>query len=344
MASPISESLRKSRSGGERFLLLEENRFAHAAVEQLTWKESPSRPRQVFLSGPSGCGKSVLAQWFVRLELSQRPDVSSVYITAAEFGAEFAEASESIVIPAFQERYRALELLIIEDLRSLANRSETLTQIGFVIDAVLANGGRVLLTSRCPPGELTGMPSRLINRFHAGVCVGIQPPGNSSRVSLLQHFAETRQIPIPYESICLLAREMPVSPRELLATIVQLDHYARHSGSNLDPSEVRRYLDAEIKPAPPTLAQITRVTARHFLTTVGELRGHSRKQSLMLPRQCALYLSRTLTGLPLVRVGEYFGKRHHSSVAHACKRIGQLVNEQPEVRQHLAQISNLLGD
>ena len=104
-------------------------------------------------------------------------------------------------MPAFQERYRALKSLVVEELRSLANRSETLTQLMFVIDNVLANGGRVLLTSRCPPGELPGMSSRLINRFHAGVCVGIQSPDNASRVSLLQHFAETRQIPIPYESI-----------------------------------------------------------------------------------------------------------------------------------------------
>jgi chromosomal replication initiator protein len=344
MASPISESIRKSRSGADRFLLLNENRFAHAAVEQLTWQEASSRPRQVFLSGPAGCGKSVLARWFVRLELSKRPDVSSVHITASEFGAEFAEASESGVIPAFQERYRALKSLVVEDLRSLGKRTETLTQLMFVIDNVLANGGRVLLTSRCPPGELTGMPSRLVNRFHAGVSVGIQSPCNASRVSLLQYFAETRQIPIPYESICLLARDMPVSARELLATIIQLDHYARHSGSTLDPSEVRQYLDAEIKPTPPTLAQITRATARQFLTTTGELRGHSRKQFLILPRQCALYLSRSLTGLPLVRIGEYFGKRHHSTVAHACERIAQLVNEQPDVRQHLAQIGNLLSD
>ena len=344
MASPISASIRKGRTGTERFLLLDENRFAHAAVEQLTWQEAPSRPRQVFLSGPAGCGKSVLARWFVRLQLSTRPEISSVHITAAEFGAQFAEASESRVIPAFQERYRALKSLVVEDLRSLANRSETLTQLMFVIDNVLTNGGRVLLTSRCPPGELPGMPSRLINRFHAGVCVGIQPLGDASRVSLLQHLAETRQIPIPYESICLLAREMPVSARELLAAIVQLDHYARHSGSNLDPSEVRRYLDAEIKPAPPTLAKISLATARHFLTTVGELRSHSRKQSLILPRQCALYLSRSLTGLPLVRIGEYFGKRHHSSVAHACERISDLVNEQPDVRRHLSQIGNLLSD
>ena len=344
MSPPISQSLRKIRPGTERFLLLDENRFAHAAVEQLTWQENPTKPRLVFLSGPAGCGKSLLARWFVRLELRTRPDVSSAHVTAAEFAAEFAEASESSVIPEFQKRYRALELLVVEDLRSLANRSETLLQLGFVIDDVLANGSRVLLTSRCPPGELTRVPARLINRFHAGVCVGIQPPGNSSRVSLLQHFAETRQIPIPYESICLLAREMPVSPRELLATIVQLDHYAVHSGSNLDQGEVRRYLDAEIKPTPPSLAEITRATARHFSTTTAELRGHSRRQSLMLPRQCAIYLSRSLTGLPLVRIAEYFSKRHHSSVAHACERIDQLVNEQPDVRQHLAQIGNLLGD
>lgn len=344
MPSPIGQMLPGRISIAARCLRLEENRFALAAVEQLADKPDTLHPRMVFVSGPAGCGKTLLAELFFRAEVTEQPDVAILHVTAAEFAAEFAEASEAAVIPHFQERYRTLQVLVVEDLRALSNRTETLQQLELAIDHILNNGGRVLLTSRCPPGELVDFPSRLVNRFHAGVCASIDLPDYNSRVQLLQHFAQELQIAIPYESICLLAGELAVSPRELSATLKQLAHTVKQQRCTLEPETVHKYLASEIKPAETSLVEITRAVARHFSTSMANLRGHSRRQSFILPRQCAMSLARSMTGLPLVRIAEYFGNRHHSSVAHACERLEQLKTESADVRQHLTQITNKLGD
>ncbi|MCH7688577.1 MAG: ATP-binding protein [Planctomycetes bacterium] len=343
MSTPCDSDRYLAHPGAEPFLLLKENHFAFAAVEQLGWREQPATQRLVFLSGPAGSGKSHLARQFVRHESSVRPSVRIAHLTAAEFAAEFAEAAENRAIHRFQQSYRSLQTLVLEDIGALVNRFATLQQLCFVLDEILINGGRVLLSNRRPPGELHDMPPRLINRCRSGVCAVIRSLGYSSRVSIVEHFAQTRQMPIPPDAARLLAHELPVSPRELLATIAQLDHYARHSSSQINQVIVCRYLDGEVKPKPPTLTDITRAVARCFHTTATDLRSHSRKQAFVVPRQCAIYLARSLTPLSLSRIAEFFGQRHHSSVAHAYRRMKLILHEQPDIRQHLVQICNTLN-
>jgi chromosomal replication initiator protein len=343
MSTPCDSDRYLAHPGTKPFLLLKENRFAYAAVEQLGWREKSATQRLVFLSGPAGSGKSHLSRQFARHELSVRPAERIAHLTATEFAAEFAEAAENREIYRFQKSFRSLQALVLEDIGALANRFATLQQLCFLLDEILTNGGRVLLSSRRPPGELHDMPPRLINRCRSGVCAVIHSLGYSGRICIIEHFAQTRQMPIPPDAARLLADELPVSPRELLATIAQLDHYARHSGSHVNQAIVRRYLDGEVKPTPPTLTDITRAVARCFHTTTANLRSHSRKQAHVVPRQCAIYLARSLTPLSLSRIAEFFGQRHHSSVAHAYRRMKSILNEQPEIRQHLVQICNTLN-
>ena len=343
MSTPCDSDRYLAHPGTEPFLLLDENRFAYAAVEQLGWREQPATQRLVFLSGPAGSGKSHLARQFARHELSLWPSEQIAHLTAAEFAAEFAEAAENSEIHRFQQSYRSLQVLVLEDVGALVSRFATLQQLCFVLDEILTNGGRVLLSSRRPPGELRDMPPRLINRCRWGVCAVIHSLDYSGRVCIIEHFAQTRQMPIPPDAARLLARELPVSPRELLATIAQLDHYARRSGSRIDQAIIRRYLDGEVKPKPPTLTDITRAVACCFHTTVADLRSHSRKQTFVVPRQCAIYLARSLTPLSLSRIAKFFGQRHHSSVAHAYRRMKLILHKQPDMRQHLVQICNTLN-
>lgn len=343
MSTPCDSDRYLAHPGAEPFLLLKENRFAYAAVDQLGWREKPATQRLVFLSGPAGSGKSHLTRQFARHEASVRPSERIVHLTASEFAAEFAEAAENREIHRFQQSYRALQVLVLEDIGALVNRFATLQQLCFILDEILINGGRVLLSSRRPPGELRDMLPRLINRCRAGVCAAIHSLDYASRVCIIEHFAQTRQMPIPPDAARLLARELPVSPRELLATIAQLDHYARHSHSRIDQTIVRHYLDGEVKPKPPTLTDITHAVARCFHTTAANLRSHSRKQADVVPRQCAIYLARSLTPLSLSRISEFFGQRHHSSITHALRKMKLIIHEQPDIRQHLVQICSTLN-
>ena len=338
---PLDSSLATAAAD---LLLLDENRFAWAALESLKGdEEQPARSRLVYIHGPSGAGKSHLVRQFLRDERRRDPALRSVIVTAGRFAADLAEASEARRVDCFQAHYRDLDLFVCEGMTALQYRLETQQQLIALTDDILKSGGRVVLTATTPPGELVGVQRRLVNRCHGGACAAIEAPGPASRAALLAHFALTRQIPLSQDAINLLARELAVSPRELRAALDQIDAQARQQHARIDCDFIRRYLDGETKPAAATLAVIARVVARHFGVTISGLRGQRRVQGAVLPRQCAMFLSRQLTTEPMHAIARYFGRRNHTTVIHACRRMEVLASDDPALRHHLARIRHALG-
>jgi chromosomal replication initiator protein len=193
------------------------------------------------------------------------------------------------------------------------------------------------------PGELKNMPLRLVNRCHGGLCVAISLPGFSSRESLIRHFAEFHQVPIPQDVIQMLAKSSSNSPRELLATVVQLEALAQLKQSPIDRRFVQSYLVREVKRKQLTLSRISRVVAGHFNVTVADLRSKNRLKGFLLPRQCAMYLSRRLTDEPLQKITEYYGRTHYSTVIHSCQGMRKRLSDDPVLRQSLSEICQILG-
>ncbi|MGH7127377.1 MAG: DnaA ATPase domain-containing protein, partial [Planctomycetaceae bacterium] len=320
------------------FLVLDENRLALAAVERLKLSRARKTPPLVFLHGPSGCGKSHLARMLLREVRRAKPDVRFALLTASEFAARFAEASATETVPDFQQAYRELDLFLCEDLTALEGRPETQQQFVAVLDELRVHGARCLLTSRKMPGELERVSPRLVNRLHGGECVGVRLPGAASRVRLLRHFASTRQVPLSADAMERLADALPVSPRELLAALLQLQERARLNGGAIDAKTVRRFLQAEALPEAVRLRDVARAVGREFRVTLAALRSAERSQSLVLPRQCGMYLSRELTSEPLAAIAAYFGRRNHGTVLHACRRLERGLAHDAALRQTLARI------
>lgn len=334
----------QSRSSSEPFLLLPENRFAYASIERLKNRAGGGDRPLVYIYGPSGIGKSHLVRQFVRETGRKRPQSRMVHVTASELAAQLAVASNDRVIDTFQEMYRQLDVLICEDLHALENRYETQRQLTSFVDQIIHSGGRVLLTCKKPPGDLSNTLPRLINRCHGGLCVAVKPLCFSSRVSLLRHFAVTRQLPLPPDVIEVLAKSLPVSPRELLATVVQLETTAKLDGEAfIDVRFARRYLRGETKPRASTIPQIARAVARYFNVSMRDLCSAARGKGLVLPRQCAMYLCRELTQEPLAAIARFFGRSNHSTVVYTCQRIRTLLPEEPTLGRHLTQIQRSLA-
>jgi len=168
-------------------------------------------------------------------------------------------------------------------------------------------------------------------------------PGRSSRIALINHFALSRQMPLPPDIVEFLAEKLTVTPRELLATVIQLETCAQHEKSTVDLGLAKRYVQGEINGPAVTLAEITRGAAREFGLSMSDIRGRTRLNGLVLARHCAMFLARELTGKSLQAIAEFFGGRRHSTVAHACSQLEKRMVDEPDLRQHLAQIRGWLG-
>ena len=331
--------LDKSSSILVPFLVLPENRFAFEAVSSIG--EGP--PRSIYLYGPSGAGKSHLARHAVRLFLARRPRARIEHVTAAEFAAEFADASSRRAIPLFQSATREFDMFVIEDLQTLDRRRETQVQLLALCDELASRNCQIVWTSRNSPGDMPGFPRKLVTRFRAGVTAQIRPPRLESRIRLLQHFSQARELSLPGEEAELLAGGLAVSPRELWAALGQIESISRQHRRRIDSDLVRKYLRQEVAPPKPRLQDISRAVARQFGISSAQLRSRQQARVVVVPRQCAMLAARHLTGSSLEQIGDFFGGRDHSTVIHACRRLRQLLEQDTELSLNLSQIEALLG-
>lgn len=325
------------------FLVLPENQFAHTAMTSLLAPQGDTEGRSVYLCGPSGVGKTHLASLTVARLRSEFPKVRAEQWTAAQFSAELAEASSLRTVPLFQSVTRQLDFLVLEDLSALEGREQSQVQLLSLTNELLANGCRMVWTSRKSPGELRQFSPRLISRFRAGVFCPMRQPAKDSRRLLVEHFARSRRLAAAPAGLRLLADQLVASPCELLAAVQQLGSLSRHERRTVDSDLVRKFLAHDVSPPPLKIEDICRSVARQFGTTMAELRSRKRTQSATLPRQCAMLLTRELTSCNLEQIGRYFGGRDHSTVVHACQRLERLLAQQPELQSHLNLVRHDLG-
>jgi len=311
----------------EPLLLVPEIRLAHTAITQLG-SRSRSRPPSVYISGPPGTGKSHLARLFLQADAGRKASV-----LASEFAAELAEAAQHKDVPGFQDRFRQLDTLVIEDLQALVGRRESQQQLLAVIDTMLGQGGRVLITASRLPGRLDRFDRKLVSRCRGGVVASVRRPGPASRLQLLEHFASRHQVPLPVDVAQLLAQKITGSPRDLISALGQLETLSRISGGVIDTTMARSVVAGDAEAKPPGLAQIARVVARHFGVSARRLRERSRAQHIVVPRQCAMLLVRELTGTIYSEIAAYFGCSNHTTVLHACRRMQQRLGNEPELRR-----------
>jgi chromosomal replication initiator protein len=359
----------------ETFLILPQNEFAFTAVSALKPEATSARAapakdsasprgaassgaaggsdntrrlrrhasRMVYLEGPAGTGKTHLARYLVHEVRQQAPRTRFILVTASQFASELAEASAAETVHEFQQRYRAVDLLICEDLTALENRRATQEQLVAVVDEILRAGGRVLLTCRKPPRDLEGLLPRLASRCRGGVYATLALPDREAREKLLLHFARTRQIAIGARLIGRLADALPVSPRELLAVLEQLEARARLANRAIDDELVTRALRSDEFAPAATLPAVARAVAREFGVPLKMLRDAARSHSALIPRHVAMLLARELTSRPLREIAQFFGRNNHSTVVHACDRLEALLEEDAGLRHHVAQIRQALG-
>lgn len=335
---------RSSEAFAIPFLIHEEIKFAHAAIESL-YEPSVDRGRLVVVHGPTGCGKSHLAHLLIR-ELARSQSVATHVFTPPDLRDEPLESFPEIPWPVENNKRTpvgtARRLLICDDLQLAARHDSIQATIIRWFDDCLASGVDVLVTLNRTPGDVAGLNLRLRNRLRAGTCVGVTLPNRASREALIQHFCTHTQLALPMNVIRLLARELELSPRELLGTLRRFDDFTLQNVLLLDARAAMAFLKTEILPQKLDVESITRLVAREFGVKVADVRSTARDSTLKTARQCAMYLTRELTDLQFAKIGEYFENRSHSTVMHACEKIAEQLPDDATLRHIVSTVRQRL--
>lgn len=339
------------------FLVLDENRLAWTGIQSLIDSDAAQLGfgRCVLIYGPSGCGKSHLCDVLVR-ELIDKSSRRCERLSAADFreirgGWSDADpdsetslrADEPLESAVWLRHLTQCDLVVVEDFHQLIRHPAAQQLFRALFDALRQSGTDLVVTSLQTPGDLKGLQSGIANRLRGGLCVGVKRPGPAARERLLAHFCSHLQIAIPQPILKAFAKQLAVSPRELLGSLLRFDEVVRQQRRMPDAELARAFLRQEILPAQITIEAVAKAVAREFGVRLSDMRSTSRDHVVAVPRQCAMYLARELTGEHLATIGKYFSGRSHSTVLHACSRIAEQIEEDAALRQQVVAVKRVLN-
>lgn len=321
-----------TRRFNEPFVVVEENRMAFEAVRNLVGRKAnkpaskvglPSS-RLLYLHGPSGVGKSHLIRSLLMAgepSLSSDAQRGSVLLSGSQFAQDFSEALDTDCIAIFRDRIRSAEVLVCEDLQGMVRHKAAQIELEHAVDHILSHVGKVIVSATSLPRQIGGLDPRLVSRLHGGLPLSMSMPRQASRLRFLTHFAERQQVPVNDDVLAVLAKQV-MSPTELIAAVKKLKAEASLTAVTESQMDSAKRLIADHSQAgQPTIAEISKAVARQFGVKLSDMRSSTRARDVLMPRQCAMWLTRQLTSLALSEVAEYFGRRNHSTVLHACTKI-----------------------
>jgi chromosomal replication initiator protein len=299
------------------------NRFAHAAAMAVAEAPPSKAYNPLFIYGGVGLGKTHLLVAVGHHMYRLKPSLRVKYVTSEQFVTEFIKAVRERQGDGFRQKYREVDVLLVDDIQFLAKREETQTEFFHTFNHLHTAGRQIVIASDRPPHELSGMEERLTSRFRWGLCVDVQPPDLETRIAILQLKAERETIALPPSVVEFVASKFDQSVRELEGALVRVVAWSELTAQQIDITLAERALQDLIPQTehdiPPPL--ILEETARYFSLSTGDLVSKSRSRPLTQARHIAMYLVRECTGLSLVKIGEIFGGRDHTTVLHGINKV-----------------------
>lgn len=319
------------------------NRLAHAACVAVS--ESPGHAyNPLFIHGSVGLGKTHLLQAICHAMLARQKQARVFYLSCETFINDFMEAVELGSLHTFRYRYRHADMLVLDDIQFLADRERSQEEFFHTFNTLYQAQKQIVLAADSPPEQIPSLQDRLVSRFSWGLVAWIDQPCYETRIAILRKKAKIRQVDIPEPIVEFIASTITTNTRELegaIAKVVGLSQAYRQPVS-MEIAEEALGGGRDRRPRRVTIQQILEQVSKDFGARAADIQGKRRTKSVALPRQVCMYLARELTGHSLEEIGGYFGGRDHSTVLHACKAIGNLRQEDPQLRQMIEQIADNL--
>jgi chromosomal replication initiator protein len=307
----------------DTFVIGTGNRFAHAAARAVA--ETPARAyNPLFIYGGVGLGKTHLLQAMGHHVLSHKPHARVTYVSSERFTNELINAIRDDKMVEFRNKYRNVDVLLIDDIQFLAGKERTQEEFFHTFNTLHESSRQLVISSDRPPREIPTFEDRLRSRFEWGLIADIQPPDYETRIAILRKKAEVDAIILPDEVAQYIAQQISSNIRELEGALSRLRAHAEMARVPISidlATEVLKDLTPQARIRPVTIVAIQRAVADFFGIRVEEMKAKRRTKGVAFPRQVAMYLSRELTDASLPRIGEEFGGRDHTTVMHACDRV-----------------------
>ncbi len=315
----------------DTFVVGSSNQFAHAAARAVA--ESPSRAyNPLFIYGGVGLGKTHLLHAIGHQILDQNPMVKMVYISAEKFMNELINAIRYDRIIEFRNKHRSFDVLLVDDIQFIAGKERTQEEFFHTFNALYDAQKQIVLSSDAPPREIPTLEERLRSRFEWGLTADIQAPDLETKIAILRKKVDAEGVSLPDNVAIFIASRIKSNVRELEGSLIRLIAYSSLTGRTIDLSLTQEVLRDVLPSEDKTINMdsIQKYVADHFRLKVSDLKARNNAKSVALPRQIAMYLSKSLTRASLPDIGKAFGGKHHSTVIHSVRKIDALRRSDPE--------------
>jgi chromosomal replication initiator protein len=316
------------------------NRLAHAA--SLAVAENPARAyNPLFLYGGVGLGKTHLLH-AIGNRCSENC-LQVLYVSSEEFTNDLINAIRSHTTQAFRDKYRSIDVLLIDDIQFIAGKESTQEEFFHTFNTLHGQDKQVVISSDRPPKALVTLEERLRSRFEWGLTADIQPPDFETRLAILRSKAERAGRRLPHEFLESIARRVQSNIRELEGALTRVVAYADLSGVPLSQQLVESAL-ADLLPRRTDVDpdDVVRTVAETFGVPMDDMLGRGRSRKIALPRQIAMYLLREEANISLPQIGEALGGRDHTTVMYGCDKIADLLERDDRMRRQVIEIKERL--
>ncbi len=338
------QTILNSKYTFDTFVIGSGNRFAHAA--SLAVAEAPAKAyNPLFIYGGVGLGKTHLMHAIGHYVLDHNPSAKVVYLSSEKFTNEFINSIRDNKGAEFRDKYRNVDVLLIDDIQFLAGKESTQEEFFHTFNTLHEESKQIIISSDRPPKEIPTLEDRLRSRFEWGLITDITPPDLETRIAILRKKAKADGLDIPNEVMLYIANQIDSNIRELEGALIRVVAYSSLINKDINAdlaAEALKDIVPSSKPRVITIHDIQKVVGEHFSVKLEDFKAKKRTKSIAFPRQIAMYLSRELTDFSLPKIGEEFGGRDHTTVIHAHEKISKLLVSDSLLQKQLKEIHELL--